>query len=42
MEKGGGDTPQIDTFLTFLPKSLRNFLAYGKGSVQIIVDRGLV
>ena len=37
-----GDTPQIDTSLTFLPKSLRIFPACRKGSVQIIVDRGLV
>ena len=37
-----GDTPQIEAKGAFSPKSLRNFLAYGKGGVQIIVDRGLV
>lgn len=42
VEKGGGDTSQIDTLLTFLPKSLRNFLARRKGSVQKMKDRGLV
>ena len=37
-----GDTSQIDTFLTFFPKSLRNFLARRKGSVRKLSDRGLV